>query len=82
MVENNGSKAEQIEVTPEMIEAFEDLFDDWRLTGRNAFILEAGGSGDLVDLARRILVWARGHRKGLEPRLLSEPPLLCPEQVL
>ena len=50
---------EEIEITPEVLESFEDIFEDWKQSDRNAFILEAGGAGNLEDLARRALAWAR-----------------------
>lgn len=31
------------EITSQVMEGFEDLFEDWKQTGRNSFILEAGG---------------------------------------
>ncbi len=41
------SKAGDVEITPSQLEGFEELFDDWRLSGRNAYVLELGGTGDL-----------------------------------
>ncbi|MDP6388747.1 MAG: hypothetical protein QF654_02495 [Alphaproteobacteria bacterium] len=52
-------KQGEIEITPQKLREFEELFDEWRLSGRNAFILEAGGPGALEDLARRLLGWAQ-----------------------
>ena len=45
-------------LTSQKLEGFEGLFEDWRLSGQNAEVLELGGSGDLQELARRCLLWA------------------------
>lgn len=45
-------------VTPQMMEEFRQLFEDWRQSNLNQDALEVGGTGDLEVLARRALGWA------------------------
>ena len=49
----------EVEVTPRMMEEFEDLFDRWRREGQNWETLEFGGTGNLERLAQLALVWSR-----------------------
>lgn len=42
------NKKDEIEITPEMIEAFEAAYADWRAENAHAF--EDGGTGDVVSL--------------------------------
>ena len=65
MVDDSKRQAnDEIEITPEAFEAFEDVFEEWKQNGRNVEILELGGSGDLKDLAQRCWAWVHGAQGG------------------
>lgn len=46
-------------LTPQMMEEFRDLFQEWSSAYPNAQCLEMGGQGDLESLARACLAWAK-----------------------
>ena len=46
------------EVSPQMIEEFRRLFEDWLQDEQNQECLEGGGTGNLEQLARRVMHWA------------------------
>lgn len=46
------------EVTPEAISEFQRLFLDWRDSWPTCDQLQAGGTGDLEDLTKRVTHWA------------------------
>ena len=50
---------ETLTITPKALEAFEEIFVDWKETYPNSDHLEAGGTGDLYTLAQAVLVWSR-----------------------
>lgn len=46
------------ELTPQLMEQFRFLFEEWRREDLNQDCLENSGDGDLEALARRTLRWA------------------------
>jgi hypothetical protein len=47
-----GAPGNEIEVTPEMIEALNDAYYEW--SGDNGYLLDVGLPGDLLDLRSRL----------------------------
>ena len=48
----------KIEITPHLLEEFEDLFLEWKTSFPTADQLEAGGCGEVRLLAEKVLIWA------------------------
>ena len=61
------TNASEVRLSADASEAFRLMFQDWREAGWNQEALEAGGTGDLQDLAARVIAWGRGFE------LLPEP---------
>lgn len=65
----NEKGVHQVEVTPEltpqMMEEFRHLFEEWRQEDLNQDCLEEGGTGNLEDLARRTLHWLPGRKEAV-----------------
>ncbi len=62
MLTSKRQASAEIEITPEMVTAFSELFDRWRYLGSNAAILLEGGQGDLAALASLALAWAQDQK--------------------
>jgi hypothetical protein len=66
MTLGNDRQADAI-LTPEVLQEFEDLIEDWRSSYPTCDELESGGVGDTDSLAALILDWTRKHlRKALD----------------
>lgn len=55
-----GCSTDDIEITPEDLEAFEDLFRSWQMSWPVCDLLEVGAmpTNELKNLARDLLLWA------------------------
>lgn len=53
-----------LEITPQMMEEFRSLFQDWRDSYPTWDCLETGGTGDLERLASLVLRWAQTEIRG------------------
>lgn len=59
MTENSAdSPAGKAVLSPEALDAFEDIWREWAYEGDNRELMEAGGLPELRPLAERVILWA------------------------